>query len=441
MKKDKISQSVREYVKNNLSPTKVERDLVSSVYASFKAAIGDSCLLVGSYARFTAIRPLHDIDILFIAGNFDPVHLDPQAVLVKLQSIIENQFANPTKYPIKISQQTHSITIAFIENGEEKFAVDIVPAYISGSKNEFGDDIYFVPQILNINRRYRQKRYDELNEAIKNELDWWLKSDPRGYIKATVDLNSQNNDFRKAVKFIKRWKHNCKEKYPDFKLKSFHIEQVIFGIFSQNTDLKIADAIFKFFCDIPNMILKAQIRDRADRGKYIDEYIESLTESQKQKIIEARDKFLIELENIIPSKPVSNLLIANFYKRACLEEQYLFDFSIQMFLEDGMKFRIDGKVLPKTGFRGNWWLRERSGRIEKKRQIKFYIIEDTTNASLHKWKVKNDNSAPQPRGEITDNRTRNDPESTQYTGNHYVECYAIKNDVCVAKSRTNVIIQ
>lgn len=440
MKKDNINRIFREYVKNNLSPTKTERDLVSNIYEAIKITLNNKCLLVGSYARFTAITPLHDIDIIYIDGLFKPDYLNPQQILDNLQNIIRKYFVNPTRYPIKISLQTHSITISFTEKQEELFAVDIVPAYISGLKNEYGDDIYYVPQILNTNRRYRQQRYEELNKNIKNEIDWWLKSDPHGYIKSARDLNSQNNDFRKTVKFVKRWKHNCKEKQADFKLKSFHIEQVIYEIYTHNPNVEIIDAIFIFFCNIPIIIKNAQIKDRADNNKYIDEYVEGLTDLQKRKIIEARDKFLIELENIIPSKSISSLLDAEFYVRACPEEQYLFDDSIPVYLEDLTRFKIDGKVLPKDGFRGNWWLSTRAGRIEKNRKIEFQITENSTNASLYKWKVKNDNSSQHPRGEITDNHTRNNPESTEYTGSHYVECYAIKNGVCIAKSRSNVII-
>lgn len=281
-----------------------------------------------------------------------------------------------------------------------------------------------------------------ISKNKKSELEWWLKSDPRGYIKAATDMNARNNDFRKTTKFIKRWKHNCKEKDKNFKLKSFHVEQVIARYFQYNADLEMVDAIFKFFREIPDIIARPQIKDRADQDKFIDAYLNDLTDEQKQKIIEARDHFLIELENFSPTKqPSSSLLAVNFYRRVCKEEQYLFDFSIPVFTENVLKFKIDGQVLPKPGFRNNWWLSDSSGGVEIGRKVRFQIRQDTTSASVYKWKVKNDNSAPQPRGEITDNHTRNNPESTAYRGNHYVECYAIKNNVCVAKSRQRVLIK
>lgn len=148
MKKQNLNSLLREYIRKNLSPTKEEQDLASSLYGAFKSALGQNCFLTGSYARFTAIRPLHDLDIIFVAGKFDPNNLNPQAILSGLQKTIQSNFRNPTKYQVKILLQTHSITVSFMENGTEKIAVDIVPALISGEKNEFGSDIYFVPEIF-----------------------------------------------------------------------------------------------------------------------------------------------------------------------------------------------------------------------------------------------------------------------------------------------------
>ncbi|NIT99702.1 MAG: hypothetical protein GWN01_01780 [Nitrosopumilaceae archaeon] len=74
------------------------------------------------------------------------------------------------------------------------------------------------------------------------------------------------------------------------------------------------------------------------------------------------------------------------------------------------------------------------------RKIEFRISTDDTGADLYKWKVKNDDSSEEPRGEISDHHTKNDPESSKYRGNHYVECYAIRDGVCIAKARQNVVI-
>jgi hypothetical protein len=437
MKKETIDNRLREYVRKHLSPAQVERDLVSQLFESFKSALGDTCFLIGSFARFTASRPVHDLDILFVAGEFDPTALNPKATLDRLGSMIRNGFRNPTKYQTRISSQTHSITISFIEGGTEVFAVDVVPAFSSRLKNAYGDDIYWVPEILRSSRRNREARYQEFTKTKKNELEWWIKSDPHGYISAAAVLNDRNSDFRKTTKFVKRWKHNCAAADDSFDFKSFHIEQVISGIYNQNLSLTIFDVVFKFFCDIPDIIARPQIKDRADQGIFIDEYLNGLTAAQRKQIVAARDCFLKKLEELSSDGSIAELLAAGFHTRKSDTEAYLFDTRIPVLLEQENGFRISGKVLPRDGgFRGK--ILDVFGLIEIDRKIEFRIGDNAPAADLFKWKVKNDDSSPQPRGEITNHRTLNDPEHSKYNGSHYVECYAIKNGICIGRAKQNV---
>ncbi|MEK9174940.1 MAG: hypothetical protein AAB725_03140, partial [Patescibacteria group bacterium] len=99
-----------------------------------------------------------------------------------------------------------------------------------------------------------------------------------------------------------------------------------------------------------------------------------------------------------------------------------------------------GNVLPRDGgFRAK--ILDAIGLIEVDRKIEFRIVGNQPDADLFKWKVKNDNNSEQPRGEITDHRTLRDPEHSLYNGNHYTECYAIKDGVCVARARQNVVLK
>jgi len=440
MKKSEITGKFRQHVKDSLSPSQGERDLVSRVYESVRAILGRDCLLVGSYARFTACRPLHDLDVLFIAGRFDANNLNPSQILSRVQQALQRSFANPTPYRIQISQQSHSVTISFLENKEEQFAVDIVPAFTSGITNEFGDDIYWVPEILTVSRRNRRSRYEEISRERKAESEWWIKSDPRGYIAAATILNAQNNDFRKTAKFVKRWKHNCAAQDDNFTFKSFHIEQALVGIFEENPECDLFDASFAFFCRIPQIISHPQIRDRADRTKFIDNYLEALTEPQRQQIIKARDGFLIKLENFSEPSTVKNLLDAASHARASASEKYLFDSEIPILTERDAQLRVTGNVLPRDGFRAG--VLDAAGVINIDRRISFTAnLRGPYVADLLKWKVKNDNRSPQPRGEITDHRTLNNPERTLYNGSHYVECFAIKDGICIARGRQNVVLR
>jgi hypothetical protein len=440
MKKTELNSKLREYAKSYLSPTNAEQALVSRLYAAVRSALGDTCLLTGSYARFTSSRPLHDLDILFVAGTFDPNQFNPRTVLDGLHALLRDKFKNPTLYRLQISQQSHSITMSFQDGDKDYFAIDVVPAFVSGIKNEFNQDIFLVPEIVNVSLRKREQRYKELAKVRKREIEWWIKSDPRGYIEAASRLNNVNSDFRKSVKLAKKWKHNCCEENENFALKSFHLEQAIFEIFRKKPTADISEVLFEFFCEIPNIISYPQIRDRADVTRFIDQYVSDIDTDQSKAICQARDSFLVRLEDCEEGSNVATLLEAGFYERASAKESFLFDSRILTYTERGALLRIAANVRARPGFRP--YTLSSDGVISVERKIDFESeLRGPFEADLFKWKVRNDLSSPEPRGEITDYRTRNSPETTKYKGTHFVECYAIRDNVCIARKKQLVVLK
>jgi hypothetical protein len=440
MKRDDLNAKLRDYARSQVSPTQAERDLVSKLYSSIRETLGASCYLIGSYARFTASRPMHDVDVLFVAGDFNPKQIAPQPILLWLHRKLSREFKNPTPYRIEISQQTHSVTVCFMDNQTEKFAIDVVPAFRSGAKNEFGDDIFWVPEILRVSRRNRRAQYEALEKRNKSELEWWIKSDPRGYISESTRLNAACSDYQKITKLVKRWKHNCKKRNGELELKSFHVEQLIIRIIKKNPNAEISAILFDFLCQLPDAMNQPQITDRADASKFIDEYVRGLTPQQKQIIQQARDSFLIELENITPQTDVGSVVQGGLHSRNGHAESYLFDQRIPVLVDPSVRLKIRAKVQPKDGFRSGEL--DAAGIINVDRKINFTCETSAPyTIDLFKWKVKNDNASPQPRGEITDHGTPNDPERTRYRGDHNVECFAIKGGTCVGRTKQNVVIK
>ena len=295
----------REYTRK-LSPTRDERDLVEKIYQSFQNLLQkDKCFQVGSYARFTAIHPLHDLDILFIIGKWED-NPNPQILLENLLQKIKSGYVNPTKYNIDITIQPHSINIVFKNEDGKKFSADIVPAYIF-SKNDSGDDTYKIPEIGL--KKHGEKRTEFYNQLLQNKKHMeWIHTDPRGYIEIAKNINQENKDFRKTVKFIKKWKGLCKEKDKNFKLKSFHIEQVIVEFFQGKNGMEIFESISMFFKQISYIITSPKIEDIANSNEYIDEYVNNLNDEQKGKIKQEGNNFLTKLENFKESDSVEDLL-------------------------------------------------------------------------------------------------------------------------------------
>lgn len=439
MKKSELSQNYRAFAQSNLSPTQGERDLVSQLFEAVKRALGLNIFMAGSYARYTSIRPMHDIDIIFIAGKYNPSNLNPSTILSQLKIEIERRFQNPTEYMFTVLLQSHSISINFKKNEEEVFSIDIVPAFEAGEINEFGTSIYYVPEILKVGHRRRQMQYEEFNKIKTNEKEWWIKSDPRGYISAASILNQNNSDFRKTVKLLKRWKYNCKNELDNFKLKSFHIEQIVYNIFFKNQQFDVSDAIFTFFVELIHQIDKPKITDRADKSTFIDAYISSLTSDEKEIIIQLRDGFLIKLEEIKDTVDINDLLKPMRRTRKSSTESYLFDLNIPTYTTSDNTLNISAKVLQRDGGFREEYLGP-NGKINVDRNIEFKLREPKNSQDIYKWKVKNDDNSPDPRGEITDHQTRNNPENTKYRGNHHVECYQIRDGICIARAKQPVVL-
>ena len=383
---------------------------MTNIYEALQKLLGQAnSLQIGSYPRFTAITPLHDLDVLYVIGRWEAPTPDASGVLAALSRRVGAEFENPTRYTLRTSTQTHSITISFMEGKEEVFSVDVVPAY-TFSSNEFGQATYMVPEVLKRGHRQRKDFYEDLAKRAVGMN--WVKSDPRGYIEVAKTVNEKNGDFRKSVKLVKAWQRDCKERDDRFELKSFHIEQVITGYFLDNSQLEVFDAVFKFFCDVPRLIERSQIPDRADANAKIDGYIDSLTPEKKELVIQARDAFLIALEDFSTDSGVADLVDSGFHKRVN-SEMFLFDFGIPMLIEGDLKIRAT--VLARSGgFRER--VLDALGLIEVDRKIEFRLSGSAPTADLYKWKVRNDDRSPQPRGDITDHRTRNDPEHSKIQG-------------------------
>lgn len=441
MKSDKLNSLLRNYVKNILSPNQDDISFVAKIYQSFNDLLGvNNCIQIGSYPRYTAIKPLHDLDILYIIGYWADRNIIPFETLNELANKFRKEYKNPTSYEINIVVQTHSISFRYMNEKSEVFAVDLVPALKKGF-NEFNKNMFYVPEVIKSSRGVNRTKY--YSEKIQNKSEiTWIKTDPIGYIEVASRLNNINKDFRKSVKFVKGWKNLCKQQNEEFKLKSFHIEQIVSQDFSNKNNLEIFEAIFKFFTELKEKIKKPNIKDRADNTKYIDEYLNGLTDYQRELINQSIDSVLISFENIDDLQDIEIVINSGFYKRNGIKEQFLFDQKIPTLIDNDLKFKIDGFIKKYDGFREfQASLKISNGIVDTKNSIEFKIVENNTNCNIVKWKVKNDNNSNEPRGEITDKTTSQNPEKTAYLGTHFVESYAVKDGICIAKDKINVVVR
>lgn len=296
MSDDMINNIIKKYVRENLSPTEDEQSYVSDKYQNLKEILGQSCFRAGSFARYTAVRPLHDLDVIWITDN-QALMDNPEVFLRQLAGQLRSEYEKRGGIQPEITTQTHSVTLFFKDTDDENgFSIDIVPAIHSLDptlKNEFEDPIFIVPEILKMNHTNRASYY--ANQQSGADIGW-IYTDPKGYISVAKDLDQvTNGDYRKAAKFVKAWRSGLKRALgDDWKLKSFNVEQVCAEEYGANKNMNTLEAIRSTFSAMPNYLANAPvIEDRAyvqlEEDKYIDEYLadpDKVSEEDKTVILD-----------------------------------------------------------------------------------------------------------------------------------------------------------
>lgn len=294
MKRNTVNGILNAHIRQNLSPTPEERAMISREYEFLCGVVGGDCFQSGSYSRFTSTTPVNDLDVIrqippaALSGDVlrkvglgqDPGEFNPSEVLGKLANGIRAAYKLAGR-DVRVVVQSHSIGIYF--GSKDDFSIDLVPAIASNRRNEFGEVIYWVPEIARLSKARRVQEYE------RGARIGWMLSDPRGYIEDARRLNEQNEDFRKLAKFARKWRQGCKRENSEFKLKSFHLELVVNTLFKQSPRFTTLDGVEAFFDELSRYVATPHFQDRADSTRYVDEYLNKLTASERADI-EARIK-------------------------------------------------------------------------------------------------------------------------------------------------------
>ena len=290
----KINSIIVDYIKDNLYPTNQERDFISKKYNDLKSILKGRTFQNGSFARNTSTTPVNDLDVFYVLSDEDYIKykqllLERKAfsvddILVDIANFLTDEYGN--KATIKI--QSHSIGIYF--GSEDEFSIDLVPAIPSEN------GLFWVPESSHLSVSKRRQLYENIRTKNLSSKITWIKSDPKGYINdaSVIDEKTKNN-FRKSAKFIKKWKFACKKLDNRFPIKSFHLELIVNKECKKNINLSCCTYIDNFFISIENYLTKPNFPDRANSSRYIDEYLKSLTEIEKDLV----NQFIMDAKSIM----------------------------------------------------------------------------------------------------------------------------------------------
>lgn len=173
---------------------------------------GVDTILIGSYARQTAIYPGKDVDVFTKLTKLDTT-ADPRTVFERVRDVLV------AKYGDRAQPQARSIKVRFAVDGDEDFHVDVVPAVKNG-------DRWAIP-------RRDPSRWD-----APDGTERWVETDPEKMTELTSKMNgSVEVDGQGAyVPVVKLVRQTRRHHRGDEKPGGFYFELMAYWAFDAGMD-------------------------------------------------------------------------------------------------------------------------------------------------------------------------------------------------------------
>lgn len=386
---------------------------------------GSTRFLIGSYGKKTHIRPARDIDVIFIMppekfAQYDDNNSNCQSQLLQdVKAILKERYPNT---PIKAFGK-----VVVLEFADSQHNVEIQPAW------EKSDGTFVIPN-------------------SENGGSWEIVN-PRDEIKKIQDSDNTTGKTKSLIRMTKKWTERC-----TVQIKSYEIEYKVLDFFTSNsTNLEYALIICDFFKYFYNSVSDESLRNHLNTA--LNRATKACDFESKQKLDDANKEWRKIFGDDFPSTGTNKSTVSTFHQiisnlqslfPANTEEFLDQKYGIATILSPSYSVKVDVNINQK-GWRQNHWLlsefQAKGYRIQKSANLVFKIVSNNVPAPYNvKWKVRNFGNEAKNlgalRGEITDdNGSETKTESTMYHGEHYVECYIIKNEQCVAIGQVFVPIE
>lgn len=402
-----------------------------------------SYFLTGSYRRHTMIRPPKDVDFFIVldSGKYQDEELDqlitPTALIQKLKSTLERIFEDDEN--IEVKEQRHSVTVIY----SETFSIDVIPAFETDNKNA-----YMIPNV------------EDGNDGI------YIISNPKVHFEYINKVNedtavNSKKRFKKAtrlIKFVKRQRFNKKPT----KVRSFHFELLVAKILGDAKISSYSKGLNKFFSVVSGYFDDPVIEDPANEENMVDDYLEDMNPETKQLIKDKLDgiyeitKTAVKLEKdgdeqgaIVEwkkvfhaiggnSDKVVNTVLGNTDHAKTLQwpfhQKYKVSIDAYTYIRLGSLKKLGGLNSNGRQLQDGILLKYiASTNVSDPYQIKWQVVNTGPHATREKDLRGNFFDAKLTNGSLSPNKHIN-WEHTKYTGKHWIECFVVENDVCVARS-------
>jgi len=374
---------------------------------------GATKVLVGSYGKETYIRPPSDIDMIFVLPEGEFVRYEAMSCNAQSQLLQDIRNILIKTYPdTDVKAREKVVLVDF--NGHK---VEVIPAW----KRPNG--FYRIPDTPD-GGCWQEWDYDGENAKIKN-------------------LNKKRNGkVLKLIKMIKCWARNITA--PDC-ISSYTIENHVINFLSvYNPKHKTMALVTKDFFRYMSYVVEQEGKTCIDTAfgraeKACDYQGDGNLEAASD---EWRKIFGDDFPKVYVNNDEKSELLETY---PSLDEEYLFEQNTPVRINS--KYNLSIECLAKQ----DGWRKKSIDLLpflKANKGLEFTVCSTNIPPPYYiKWKVRNFGEEAllidKLRGKIEpcnkgyDTRT----ESTLYNGEHYVECYAIKDGACVAMDIMSVPIQ
>jgi hypothetical protein len=378
-------------------------------------------LQIGSYGRKTAVNGVSDLDMIFELSDEDYKKYNSANSNGQLTLLQDVKKAIETTYSTSEIKADRYVVVVNFTN----YVVEVCPVFLQTDKT------YKFPDSYNDGR--------------------WKNTNPRPEINEVNSFDvTTNNNLKSLAKMTRAWKNRC-----GVKMGGLLVDTLCFE-FLQNHE-EHWEANYSTY-DI-------LIRDYFEFLKdYNKERKEWYAPGSNQKVYKKGSNFIAKAKkshaNIIEAiSKKDNDTVYSIWRKVfgyqfpypkTIKEASINYTQGEEYIEDRFPIDILYALLINCRVKQNGFqialLKEMLEKLRKNKKLEFFI----QNTDVQKpyqvfWKIKNEGQIAKDknmlRGQIVkDNGREIRNEDTNFEGAHFVECYIIKNNVCVARDRVDVPI-
>lgn len=392
----------------------------------------DNSLQVGSYGRYTGIKGISDLDMMYIMpdSQWDVYKNDPSKLFMDTRNALQERWPNSD-----IHVDTPVVVLNFVN-----FKFEVQPVF---KDNEENDDLpyFWYPDTKKAGYRKTKPKHEQAE--------------------MTRFRREYGDTHRRLCKIMRAWKNTS-----GLAMSGLLLDTLAYNFLNEKTDYKsvgysnydvMTRDFFQFLNDQEKqeyyaalgskqrVYVKHPFRAKAAKAMKLAE--EAIAESDEEKRHNLwRDIFgnafpKYNDSTIAEEKSISSSMGTYKDPEEFIEDSYPINITEELYINCRVTADGNRPLL----------LREMLSRFEHIRTLRSldFYIERTTVTGDYKvlWKVRNVGPEAKRRkclrGEIyTPNRADNvRHESSNFYGPHYVECYIVKNGVVVARDRIDVPIR